>query len=219
MNNESTSESIIYSLDAPVVNDLTRSLFKVNSQFSNLKTKKIIRSYYETGSSETSNSLNWDPFDSNILLAGLNGKSLKIFDTKIKAKALASVNTKLVYNFCKDTSPNGNQDQAVSFYENMIALWDLRMFKEPVNYMNEEDTILKIQWCQRRYSTLIFFSGTRLWIVELSFSLLKSAGKLAVLANNSNGINIYSIKDKMYGLKLAEEQIPKQLVYDKRNGS
>jgi hypothetical protein len=49
--------------------------------------------------------------------------------------------------------------------------------------------------------------------------LLKSAGKLAVLANNSNGINIYSIKDKMYGLKLAEEQIPKQLVYDKRNGS
>jgi hypothetical protein len=87
-------------------------------------------------------------------LAGLNGKSLKIFDTKVKAKAIASVNTKLVYNFCKDTSPNGNQDQAVSFYEKMIALWDLRMFKEPVNYMNENDVILKIQWCQRRYSDL-----------------------------------------------------------------
>ena len=37
---------------------------------------------YETGSSETCNSLSWNQHDENLLLTGINGKSLKIFDIR-----------------------------------------------------------------------------------------------------------------------------------------
>jgi hypothetical protein len=39
-------------------------------------------SIYETGASETCNSLAWNPHDENILLAGVNSKSLKIYDIR-----------------------------------------------------------------------------------------------------------------------------------------
>ena len=41
-----------------------------------------IKSIYETGTSETCNSLSWNPHNENILLAGVNSKSLKIFDIR-----------------------------------------------------------------------------------------------------------------------------------------
>jgi len=44
--------------------------------------KKSEKSIYETGASETCNSLAWNPHDENILLAGVNSKSLKIYDIR-----------------------------------------------------------------------------------------------------------------------------------------
>ena len=41
-----------------------------------------IRSVYETGTSETCNSLAWDPHCPYSLLTGVNGKTLKIFDIR-----------------------------------------------------------------------------------------------------------------------------------------
>ena len=42
----------------------------------------LIRSVYETGTSETCNSLAWHPHNQNLMLAGVNGKTLKIFDIR-----------------------------------------------------------------------------------------------------------------------------------------
>lgn len=42
----------------------------------------LIKPVYETGTSETCNSLAWNPNNQNQLLAGVNGKSLKIFDIR-----------------------------------------------------------------------------------------------------------------------------------------
>ena len=42
----------------------------------------MMKPVYETGSSETCNSLQWNSHSDNLLLAGINGKSLKIFDIK-----------------------------------------------------------------------------------------------------------------------------------------
>ncbi len=36
---------------------------------------------FETGTNETCNSLSWNPYDEDLLLAGMNGK-LKIYDTR-----------------------------------------------------------------------------------------------------------------------------------------
>lgn len=42
----------------------------------------LIRSIYETGTSETCNSLAWHPHNQYSLLAGVNGKTLKVFDIR-----------------------------------------------------------------------------------------------------------------------------------------
>lgn len=54
------------------------------SIYQNSEPKKVdsIKSIYETGTSETCNSLSWNPHNENILLAGVNSKSLKIFDIR-----------------------------------------------------------------------------------------------------------------------------------------
>lgn len=47
-----------------------------------------IRSIYETGTSETCNSLAWHPHNQNLLLTGVNGKTLKILDIRCLLFAL-----------------------------------------------------------------------------------------------------------------------------------
>jgi WD40 repeat protein len=131
-----------------------------------------IKPTYETGTSESCHSLTWNPHNMNQLLAGINGKSLKIFDIKgkssysfdlvnksrlysfcfldkIKAnsKANSSVNTKYVYGFSIDPAPSASQHQAASFLDNIIAIWDTRMFDRPIHLITENEPIYKIQWC------------------------------------------------------------------------
>lgn len=53
-----------------------------SSGINDFKKSESIRPVYETGSSETCNSLQWNTHSENLLLAGINGKSLKIFDIK-----------------------------------------------------------------------------------------------------------------------------------------
>lgn len=55
-----------------------------NYNFGEGKKPDLIKSIYETGTSETCNSLTWNPHDENVLLAGINSKSLKIYDIRGK---------------------------------------------------------------------------------------------------------------------------------------
>ena len=136
------------------------------------KKPDMIKTIYETGTSETCNSLSWNPHNANNLLAGVNSKSLKIYDTKgqfcssscycycfgywfrknefylfkANTKAGLSVNTKFVNSFLMDGASNSVQFQAASFNENIVAIWDIRMFDKPIHQIHENDAVQKIQW-------------------------------------------------------------------------
>jgi len=49
-----------------------------------------------------------------------------------------------------DGASNSIQYQAASFNENVVAIWDIRMFRitecKPIHQINENDTVQKIQW-------------------------------------------------------------------------
>ena len=61
---------------------------KLNAQLSNGSgggsEQKIIRPVYETGRSDTCTSLEWSPHSENLLLVGMNAKTLKIYDIRGK---------------------------------------------------------------------------------------------------------------------------------------
>jgi hypothetical protein len=45
-----------------------------------------------------------------------------------------------------DGASNSIDYQAASFNENVVAIWDIRMFDKPIHQLNENDTVQKIQW-------------------------------------------------------------------------
>jgi hypothetical protein len=64
---ELKNEPVIYMTDYRLTSETKRSEIRPN---------------YETGTSESCHSLKWNPHNMNQLLAGVNGKSLKIFDIR-----------------------------------------------------------------------------------------------------------------------------------------
>lgn len=69
-------------------------------------------------------------------------------------KAVSSINTKYVNSFSTETAQNAFPFQAISYFENTIAIWDLRMFDKPIDLINETDSILKVQWCPSKSGKL-----------------------------------------------------------------
>ncbi len=53
-----------------------------NFNIADLKRNFVFEPVYETGISETCNSLSWNPHDENLLLTGMTGKSLRIYDIR-----------------------------------------------------------------------------------------------------------------------------------------
>ena len=70
---------------------------------------------------------------------------MKDFNRKEKSNAELAVNTKYVNGFTIDPAANGFS--AVSFGENVVALWDLRNFTKPLDLIDQETNIVKTQWC------------------------------------------------------------------------
>lgn len=97
-------------------------------------------------------------------------------------------------SFSTDPAPNSLDHQAISYFENTIAIWDLRMFDKPVDLINEPDSILKVQWCPTK------------------------CGKLAVLSKNQPAINIYTIRSVNASNNLnviEDENAPRQILIEK----
>lgn len=182
---ESVIFSLNYT-NAPSVgetNGLSRAFYNIPNSFSNLTTTinsgtvpssvfqssgynastnenrkpDAIKSIYETGTSETCNSLSWHPHNQNMLLTGVNRISLKIFDIRANTKAGLSVNTKYVFGFSIDSSPSAAQHQAASYFENVVAIWDTRMFEKPIHTVTEQETIIKMQWCPTKLTDFFNF--------------------------------------------------------------
>ena len=57
------------------------------------------------GQTETCNSLSWYPNDENLLIAGLNNNSLKLYDMRTNTRAVKQTTTKFAHGICLDQSP------------------------------------------------------------------------------------------------------------------
>ena len=116
---EQTAETIIYSTtpSAPITNrsqpysslaSITTSINTgassqiiysvLNAGAIDPKKSEQIEPVYEMGTSETTNSLSWNPHSENSLLAGMNGKSLKIYDIRGKKYQIKLFKAKKIIN-------------------------------------------------------------------------------------------------------------------------
>ncbi|XP_046677873.1 GATOR complex protein MIOS-B-like [Homalodisca vitripennis] len=110
-----------------------------------------VRPVAELGLSDTAHSLAWLLHQPRTLVVGMNNKHLKLVDLRDPAKAANSAPTKAVYGVC---IPPHNDHQLASYYENQIAIWDLRGFEKPVLTLPQAKTITKIVWCPTRHNLL-----------------------------------------------------------------
>ncbi|CAF0839136.1 unnamed protein product [Brachionus calyciflorus] len=142
---------------------------------------------YETGNTDTCNSLAWNPDKENILFAGLSGKYLKMFDIKSTDKSFIS--TKYVQGFTFDPK---NSFQAASYLDNCVVLWDIRMFNSPIYKIDETEPVSKIQWCPTK------------------------SGQLAVLTKSSvNLYRVRSFNNSLSISVLDDQEAPVQILVDK----
>lgn len=72
---------------------------------------------------------------------------LTIISLDITNKAVTIANTKAVYGVCIDPF---NDYQLASRVDNMIAIWDRRMFDKPVLHLTQNKAVTKIAWCPTR---------------------------------------------------------------------
>ncbi|XP_054286757.1 GATOR complex protein MIOS [Macrosteles quadrilineatus] len=110
-----------------------------------------IRPIAELGLSDTAHSLVWLPHQPRSLVIGMNNKHLKLVDLRDSSKASNSAPTKAVYGVA--VSPH-NDHQLASFYENQIAIWDMRGFEKPVLTLTQAKIVNKVIWCPTRHNLL-----------------------------------------------------------------
>ncbi|XP_043215584.1 GATOR complex protein MIOS-A-like isoform X2 [Amphibalanus amphitrite] len=119
--------------------------------------------YLEIGNSESTSSLAWFK-QPKVLVAGMNNRTLKVFDLRVRAtdrtglarypvKPQMSAATRLVYGLCVDPYLD---DRLATFAENQVAIWDRRNFEKPVITLTDARTkaIFGIGWSPTRQDLL-----------------------------------------------------------------
>lgn len=91
------------------------------------------------GLSETAHSMCWDK---KTLIAGMSQKYIKLFDLRQNPTA-SMTNTRAVNGL--NISPNSRY--LASYFENVVNLFDLRKFTEPVNHFQLQNNLAQISWC------------------------------------------------------------------------
>lgn len=91
------------------------------------------------GLSETAHSMCWDK---KTLIAGMSQKHIKMFDLR-QTPTATSTNTRAVNGV--NLSPNSRY--LASYYDNVVNLFDLRKFTEPINHFQLQNNLSQISWC------------------------------------------------------------------------
>lgn len=126
----------------------------------------------EVGLSDSAHSLCWLN-QSKSLLAGMSQKYLKLIDARDSLKVVNTVATKAVYGVAVDPQ---NDKQVASYIDNIIAMWDLRMFDKPVITVSQGKIIIKVQWCPTRSNLLgsVHRDSSMLHLHDIRRTLLNS---------------------------------------------
>lgn len=98
------------------------------------------------GLSETAHSMCWDK---KTLIAGMSQK-IKLFDLRQNPTATMTA-TRAVNGI--SISPNSRY--LAGFYDNVVNLFDLRKFAEPVNHFQLQNNLAQISWCPTMSTNLL----------------------------------------------------------------
>jgi WD repeat-containing protein mio len=94
---------------------------------------------HNLGLAESAHSMCWER---KTLIAGMSQKTLKVFDLRQSPTAITT-NTRAVYGV--NISQNGRY--LASYVENIVNLFDLRKFTEPINHFQLQNHLAQISWC------------------------------------------------------------------------
>ena len=116
-----------------------------------------------------------------------------------------------------DSSNSGSENQAASYYDKCVALWDLRRMEKPIHTITESEPVIKMQWCPFQYGRSFDEPATTAKPDRSRRNSL--TGKLITLTKSSDQLNIYSIRsvnDSENESVAADENAPVQLTVDKK---
>lgn len=99
------------------------------------------------GLSETAHSMCWDK---KTLIAGMSQKCIKMFDLR-QNPTVSMTNTRAVHGV--NISPNSRY--LASYFENVVNLYDLRKFTEPINHFQLQNNLSQISWCPTMSNVLM----------------------------------------------------------------
>jgi WD40 repeat protein len=121
---------------------------------------------YELAEFNCCYSFEWLPDNSDILFTASNDKTISIYDLRTGTMPCQRITSEYTKGFTIDPK---NTTRAVSFDNNKIAIWDLRNLSNqtiPIDYLEEEYPIKKLQFCPSRpnrlgnhYHFMVFFSN------------------------------------------------------------
>lgn len=107
----------------------------------------------EAGNGDHCCSLAWITNNSNLIVAGLGVKTVKIFDTRSNMKAVKQTMTKATYGLCVDP---WSEYKICGFSEldPSLVIWDTRNFEKPIVTQSKPQQISKVAWCPTRRGLL-----------------------------------------------------------------
>ncbi len=120
----------------------------------------VRRPTVEMGAGETCHSLAWLSTRPTCLVAGMNNKSLKIFDARVDAVSAASRPTSMssasnftraVHGVCVDPFLDF---RVASRYDNHVVIWDTRNFDKPIVTLTQPRRISQMAWSPTRAGLL-----------------------------------------------------------------
>jgi hypothetical protein len=98
------------------------------------------------GLSESAHSMCWDKKN---LIAGMSSKYIKFMD--LRATQVQTVNTRAVNGL----SLSSNNRLLASYYDNVVNIFDLRKFTEPLNQFQLANNLAQISWCSTSQNCLL----------------------------------------------------------------
>lgn len=89
---------------------------------------------------------------SSCLAAGLNGRTVRVFDTRANPqKHVAGTQTKATFGVCVDPT---NDDRIAGHSESQVVIWDRRNFEKPIVTINTMQQVTRLAWCPTRHGLL-----------------------------------------------------------------
>lgn len=98
---------------------------------------------HEFAHSETAMSMVWLHQNPRVLVCGLSGKYIKLFDIRDSSRPQAIIATKSVNGLTMDPF---DDNRLCCFHDNQIYLWDIRHVDKPLLVLADQKPIMKVQW-------------------------------------------------------------------------